>query len=106
MQDLTPGSAPKVRTVGGSGLSRPQRRNGPRAVSYEGDGEVGRDEYRRPPRLLAPPFEGKRGAPAGAPRSRVRLSLRSGIRVRAAEDVGVAESRRAVLLRRGAVRVG
>ena len=25
----------------------PQRRNGPRAVSYEGDGEVGRDEYRR-----------------------------------------------------------
>ena len=28
------------------GKPPPQRRNGPRAVSYEGDGEVGRDEYR------------------------------------------------------------
>ena len=39
------------------GNQPPQRRNGPRAVSYEGDGEVGRDEYRRRGRRLSPPFE-------------------------------------------------
>src|SRR5690242_3249709 len=40
------------------GKPPPQRRNGPRAVSYEGDGEVGRDVYRPPAGRLAPPFEG------------------------------------------------
>src|SRR5439155_11468295 len=84
--------------------SDPRRRNGPRAVSYEGDGEVGRPRYRdlaltsRSPLRVTPP-SGRR-APAGALRLRLGSpSLWGRIGIRAAEDVAVSEGRRAVLLR-------
>jgi hypothetical protein len=43
--------------VGEPGFPYVKRRNGPGAVSYEGDGEVGRNEYRPRGGELFPSFE-------------------------------------------------